>query len=899
MTHFLLRLLAALLLLCAPLVQAASLPGSPVSPLAYAGEVDVALVASAMPLRQQLQVMKDESAQRDAEAAMQSDAWRTMSADGLIGGYSTSAIWLRGSLYNSSLSSATRWISVGSARLEQVDFFLFMPGGMQAVETQHSGTRVALARRPLASHVPLFALTLAPGERMDFAVRIASESALDVSLTLWEPSAFRQAEGREQTAQALLIGIPFLLALYALIKGVIWRDRGFLRLALWIVTSMGYIVSFQGYLYRYLLPGGGSMIVHAPSTFAGLSSIAFAWMILAFVPLHRLRGWIMIYRAWFALMLGVTLWTVLGDYHVAAPVSNLLLGSFYLCWIVSMAHAWWRGLPNARLFLLSFSLVWLAMCAKILELNGMLDQRWMPDWQLSWLFQLGLLPMMTLIVVDRSMHLYRRHVQMQQDLLASQVQEQLRLEQAVAERTQALRDALVAADDANHAKTDFLARISHDLRTPLTSILGFADMVQASRNDSAGHGRIIRRSARHMLNMVNDLIDYARGDNAEGLRLAPTYIHALVHTMAQEGAELARRRNNRFSWRIEGNLPPVLQLDAKGLHRVVGNLLDNAAKYTHDGSIDMLVQCGPGAIDDGPLQLSFRIKDNGSGIAPSYQQRIFEPFARAESARGQPGIGLGLAIVKQWVARMHGSVTLDSAPGLGTAITLRLPTETAAEENIARHHVLEGTDVLPVVDGGGRLVWVVEDSPEIAQLLADQLASLGFAVTLFGDGQAVITRMGMPGAPDLLLTDYQMPGADGDQVLHAARARLPGVPVVLLSATSRAPAALSLFDASLLKPINFLELQDTLGRLLSLDTIAIGTSDEPAPDDDALPLPPPASLRAVHGLIDLGAISDLIDWAEALRTGYPQYEAFYRRARQLIDQGNLSGLARLCRTPGT
>jgi len=158
-----------------------------------------------------------------------------------------------------------------------------------------------------------------------------------------------------------------------------------------------------------------------------------------------------------------------------------------------MLHAWRRKLNNARLFILSFVVVWLVMLGKLLEINGILQQRWLADWQLSWLFQLCIWPMMSLIVIGRSLEMYRKHRQMQQTLLQTQALEQIRLEQAVAERTQELREALISADEANHAKTDFLARISHDLRTPLTSILGFADMVQAGSGENAGRGRIISR----------------------------------------------------------------------------------------------------------------------------------------------------------------------------------------------------------------------------------------------------------------------------------------------------------------------------------------------------------------------------------------------------------------------
>jgi len=309
------------------------------------------------------------------------------------------------------------------------------------------------------------------------------------------------------------------------------------------------------------------------------------------------------------------------------------------------------------------------------------------------------------------------------------------------------------------------------------------------------------------------------------------------------------------------------------------------------------VQCH--TVAAGRLLLEFRVTDSGCGIAPEHQSLIFEPFERADAARSLPGIGLGLAIVRQWITRMQGTIAVDSTPGSGTVVTLRLPTEIAAEENIARHHVQEMAEAQPLIDGNGLLILVVEDSPDIRQLLMDQLSGFGFAVEVAVDGSSAIERMSHAGfaRPDLLITDYLMPGADGVAVLRAARHYWPEVPVVLLSATPQANAdgeenSLPAFDASLLKPVNFIELQATLGSLLQLDSISFPEQES---EEMPLTLPPEKVLKTAHHLIDLGAISDLIDWADMLIAEYPQCELFVVRARQLIVHGNLVGLGKLCR----
>lgn len=845
-----------------------------------------------------LSVLEDRTGQLDLRAALASTGWKPISGTSLTPGYSASRFWLQGTLYNSGTEHVTRWLAIGPARLESVDYFRLVPGEDAARESILAGNRLPLSTRAVAATIPVFPVTLAPGERVTFVVRIYSRSAIDLDPRLWEPAAFRQQEGQDLMLQAFLVGPALLLALYALIQGWSWRDRAFLRLFGWICLAVLYNMAIQGYLYRYVLQAGGEWVLRAPSTLGVLTTVFYAATTVTFVGLGRIAAWKWLYRVVVVLLLVGGVWTALGDYRAGAIYSNVVVASFNVLWAISMAHAWRRGLPNARLFMLSFGVVWLVQVIGLLEIHGILSSGWHAGLKLSWLAELATLLMMGALVIQRSREMSAAHAAIQQVLLDAKSQEQLKLEHAVVERTQELRTALIDADEANRAKTDFLARVSHDLRTPLTSIIGFAELVQTAGQENAERGRIIGRSARHMLAMVNDLIDYARGGEPDALHCAPVYVHALLDAVVQEGAELARRRGNQFSFRIERPLPPVLELDAKGLRRVLGNLLDNATKYTTDGCIELLIDC-VGAVEIAqPVRLTFIVKDTGLGIAPADQQRIFEPFQRLDTARTQPGTGLGLAIVRQWVERMGGSLTVDSAPGVGTSMRLDVTAMVAAEDAVSRHHVADMGAAVPSIDGTGLCIWVAEDTADIRHLLADELSSLGFAVETAPDGASLIERMTQAGGahPDLVLTDYLMPGADGFAVLRAARVHLPGVPVVVLSAILQTTAAgddpaAPEFDAALLKPINLAELQETLARLLGLRRLPPVTDTS-----EAAPLvgPPPQARAVALALIDLGAISDLIDWADALCSEHPQCEAFATQVRQLATRGDLAALQRLC-----
>ena len=864
--------------------------------------IELADITSERVITPQLSILREREAGLTLTGALASPSWESIQVGLLKEGYSVGAFWLRGELRNNSAHTVTRWLAMGSARLEDVRLWLLplpapdAPIDEAATLPLQAGTRHPLSGRAVASHVPLFPVTLMPGERRQLILRVRSDSLLDLQVSLWESAAFRQEEGRELALQALMLGLSLLLATYALIQGIVWNDHGFVLMAGWIVAALAYICSFQGYLYRYLLDDGGPWLVHTPATLGCLTTLLYLRMSYGLVELRRLRPWRWLYQFTSVVLAVVTLWTALGEYRQAAPVANGVAALCYLLWIASMLHGWRHGLDNARMLVLSFALAWGAIAAKMLELNGLLAQSLLPDWHFAALFQTGLLCMTSLLVVCRALALHRQHEQLQWAMLYMRVREQLKLEQTVAERTLALSEALQAADEANRAKTGFLTRISHDLRTPLTSILGFGDMLQGG-GDAAAYGRIIVRSARHMLAMVNDLIDYARGDQLDTPQPAPLYLHALLNAIGQEGAELARRQGNAFSLQIDAALPAVLVLDGKRLHRILGNLLDNAAKYTRHGHIGLRACWHAGGTTQEAGILEIEVSDDGCGIPIQHQARIFEPFERADADRSQPGIGMGLAIVRQWITRMGGIIALDSAPGRGTRMQLRLPAPLGDEHDLASHHVQEDTSMRPLIDGSGYLVLVVEDNPEIARLLDDQLSRLGFAVETCADGVAAMARMEQRtlATADLVLTDYLMPGANGAQVLQAARRLWPRVPVLLLSATLNAGQAAPAgdhFDARLLKPLNFLELQEAMGRLLGLTRPEPVASPEPAAQ---MSLPPLAVLRDALALIELGAVSDLLEWCDTLGREYPHCAAFHRQASLCIERSDLAALEALCR----
>ncbi|MDH0288621.1 hybrid sensor histidine kinase/response regulator [Pseudomonas sp. GD04087] len=469
-----------------------------------------------------------------------------------------------------------------------------------------------------------------------------------------------------------------------------------------------------------------------------------------------------------------------------------------------------------------------------------------------------------------------------------------------------MQAALLKAKDATLAKTDFLARVSHDLRSPLTSIIGYAQLLQGEGGRSTRKAGVILRSAGHMLTLVNDLIDHARGVSSDQLDVAPVYVHGLLDAVALDARVLAQRNDNAFRLVLSGDFPTVLRLDAKRLRQVLINLLDNAAKFTHQGRITLQVRIAEHSPQASLVQLHFCVSDTGCGIPAEDLPKLFRPFFRSDASDVE-GAGLGLAIVEHWVQLMGGRVTVDSTPGEGTRVSFELTLPLGTEQDMSRPQLFDLSMKALPVQGEGRLLWVVEDNADIREMLVDQLEASHFEVEAAVDGEDCRTRLMAAGGrrPDLVLTDYLMPRCNGGELLLALRERWPELPVVVLPATQQTmqplgQAAGLQFDASLVKPISLADLGATLAQLLRLrcgPAVAERKHDRRQHDlAGQLESLTPEQQQCLWALVEAGAVTDLMEWTQTLAAGF---HGLAVHLRELAETGDLDAIQNLIEPLGS
>jgi signal transduction histidine kinase/DNA-binding NarL/FixJ family response regulator len=455
-----------------------------------------------------------------------------------------------------------------------------------------------------------------------------------------------------------------------------------------------------------------------------------------------------------------------------------------------------------------------------------------------------------------------------------------------------LERAKEAAEAANAAKTRYLVAVSHEIRSPLNAIYGYAQLLE--REDvipPAEAGGVIRRSAEHLTNLVEGLLDISRIESGVlKLRQDVVRLPALLDHVVDMFRMQAAAKGLSLDYKIEGRLPPFVRTDEKRLRQILINLLSNAIKYTQTGGATLTIRYrSQMALVD--------VTDTGIGIAPEDLERVFEPFERGNSpdVAMQPGIGLGLAITRVLARILGGEVTASSEVGRGSSFQLQmlLPEPMVAPTSAPSYDRVSG------YQGEQKTILVIDDNPSQLIVVHHLLRPLNFVVftaTSGADGVALAERC----APDLVLLDIQMPGGSGWDVAARLRATFGGsLRIVMVSANAHeyrmGGDGQSHHDAFLTKPVDLDALLDTIGRQLDLSWIAAGDGlAKPAASLSPAILPAAAEpyLASLRRYVKVGHVRAIGTVLTDLEAEVPESAGAVAEMRRLLGDFDLRTLAR-------
>ena len=345
-------------------------------------------------------------------------------------------------------------------------------------------------------------------------------------------------------------------------------------------------------------------------------------------------------------------------------------------------------------------------------------------------------------------------------------------------------------------KTEFVATASHELRSPLTSIKGFVELLSRSEGLDERQREfvdVILLSTNRLVDLVNDLLDVTRIEAGQ-IEIHPRstdMVEAVREVTTLIGPRIADKSQN-----LEQNLPRVLPpalADPARLRQIITNLLTNAHLYTQPGGHIAV------SLESDEHTIVLRVADTGRGMTPEEQEHVFDRFYRGADGRTAPGTGLGLSIVKSLVDLHSGTIEIDSRPGEGSVFTVRIPRLPVADQGPLPREALRGRKVL-----------IVDDEPDIAELIAQYLEPYEVDTTIAHSGAEALAELRRERF-DAMTLDILMPGMSGFEVLEAIRADpvLSRTSVVFVSVYSGREALAG--EWTVAKPIDAEQLTDALG----------------------------------------------------------------------------------------
>ncbi|EPR3313694.1 ATP-binding protein [Pseudomonas aeruginosa] len=407
------------------------------------------------------------------------------------------------------------------------------------------------------------------------------------------------------------------------------------------------------------------------------------------------------------------------------------------------------------------------------------------------------------------------------------------LDRASREQEQAISQLISAreeAEQANRAKSDFLAMMSHELRTPMNGVLGMLQLLETTEQtrEQAEYTALATESTEHLLKVINDILDFSRIERgALELECIPFNLLELVQGSALVFQHSAQQRGLALELQIQAGLENIEVCgDPTRIRQILVNLLGNALKFTEEGAIHLSLEWQ--ALDHDVLWLTCAVHDSGIGISPERLEHMFDAFQQADSSisRRYGGTGLGLAIARTLAERMGGTLQAESKEGSGSTFTLEIPLP--FQQSPAHRQQAAGA-AAPVA--AGQEILLVEDNPVNQTVIEAMLRSLGYRVTLVADGiQAV--RSAERQRYDAILMDCRLPVLDGYSATREIRAQENGrqVPIIALTANALQGDRENCLQAGmndyLAKPFKRAELQRILQRWIGSQPELPVTSNE-------------------------------------------------------------------------
>ncbi|WP_273824680.1 hybrid sensor histidine kinase/response regulator [Pseudomonas asplenii] len=750
-----------------------------------------------LPLGRVMQVFEDVGGQA-AIAQIASPAmaghFRQHDKDALNAGYSQSAFWLKVDLtYKPKNPDARRtWLlELAYPPMDHIDLYLPDASGEYRLN-QRTGDELPFASRPIRQNNYLFELDFAPNESKTVYLRLQTAGSVQAPLSLWSSQAYLEEQPVRLYVLGLIYGVLLGMLVYNLFIYLSVRDTSYLYYIFYIASFGFYQLSVNGAAVQYFWPNN-PWWANAATPFligsAGFFGCQFSRRFLNTAAHSRwLDRLLLLLMAVGALVMALSL---MSGYALALRLATALALAFTVTIFFAGLSAWYRGQRVARYFIIAWSAFLLGGLVNTLMVLGYLPNMFLTMYasQIGSALEVGLL---SLALADR---INAMREQQAQTLLES------------GQKLEVLNQELA---NSNRLKDEFLATVTHELRTPMNGVIGSLELMQTLElnPELEQYQQTAAGSARDMMRMVNGLLTLTELQ-AGRLKVYPQAfsLRGLLKGLQEQFAGNVLNKGLHFSVEVADELPDSLHGDATKIVQCLECLVDNAIKFTREGGLVLRV-IGHSA-EPGHLTLSFAVIDSGIGFTHLDEATLYQRFFQLDGSmtREYGGLGIGLAICRQLIELLGGRMTHQSEPGMGSRFQIEVDVTVSAprlSRPLSTPRKPQECTVL-LVDGN-----------EVSQLVVrGMLLKLGYRVLTANVPRAAIDLLRQDSVDALLLDSAAEP--QGAAIL-CEQVRLAQVPILALTGLvngveHEGGRAAGVTDY-LHKPVRFEELQSVLARRL-------------------------------------------------------------------------------------
>lgn len=758
------------------------------------------------------QFYKDDSTEKtltDIQQLSEQD-WRPVDQTALTPGFTRSAYWYRMLINNQTPALCHLWLDLKTVRVTDMQLFSQQVDGAWQVE--RAGVAYPMSQWGSSQRNPALPIILAPKDAAHIFLRLKSEYAFAIEPQLLSQQVLIKTRMTQTVFDGITFGVLCSLIVLSLFIGYFYRLQVLLVLAVAVLVYAVYTVLLAGYGFVHLWPQSVQLNASALmliETITRVCLLAFLRILLEVrnQPKHvgqlftiiqvSLIGWLLL-----RLMFVREPWLDAGSiisYGTRVMIIAVVLYAIYMGRRHKLTYNWFSYLVPVILLSQTVLLILFSLGFNVVK-----------PFEHAWL-SLSLLPGALLLacsVVTQITLGRQREESALADIEQLKRAEQETLEQRVELRTQQLRSAL-------RNQNMLLARISHDLRSPLQHVIRDARLLQQFTAKAAHYGQSIQRAARQQLDLIDELLEFSRGELKQfELLIAPGYLFGFLREINESGVFLAESNYNTFQSYLSNDLPLLVNADFPRLRQVIINLLANATKFTQKGLIEFSVSLVHLDKQAGYADVKFSVSDNGIGIPKEERDNLLQPFQRGESSVSYEGVGLGLYIVHQLLDSMRSQLEIESSSSGGVYSHFTVHLELAEEQELDQVFIESYNSSS---EGEQRCVLIVDDVTITQEMLYELLSGYDYnPIICSSAAEALVVLRENP--IDIIITDQVMPVMDGWDLLRRVRQDWPKLPVLLYSA--RPPVrpidldATIEFDACLLKPAATNDLLEQINRLL-------------------------------------------------------------------------------------